>query len=87
MTVVDTGSYAVRPLAIAHDQGQPLGVYYTTIPYGIGGDIVFEPRRSLNYLDLASYQSRELLGIGSSPSGFSPDLTWLAYHPAFTPVR
>jgi hypothetical protein len=78
MDIVDTGSYAVRPLAVAHDQGQPRGVYYTSIPYGIGGDIVFEPRRALNYIDLTSYQSQELLGIGSSPSGFSPDLTWLA---------
>jgi len=81
MEVVDTASYAVRPLAVAHNQGQPLGVYYTTVPYGIGGDLVFEPRRSLYYLDLASYQSRELLGIGTSPSGFSPDLNWLAYTP------
>lgn len=81
MEVIDTGSYAIRPLAVAHDQGQALGVYYTTVPYGIGGDLVFEPRRSLAYFDLTSYQSRELLGIGSSPSGFSPDLTWLAYTP------
>jgi hypothetical protein len=58
-------------------------LYYTTIPYGIGGDIVFEPRRSLSYLDLTTYQSWELLGIGSSPSAFSPDLSWLA----FTPVH
>ena len=83
MTVVDTSIYAVRPLAISHDHGNPLGVYYTTIPYGIGGDIVFEPRRSLSYLDLATYQSWELLGLGSSPSVFSPDLSWLA----FTPVH
>jgi hypothetical protein len=79
MTVSDTGSYAVRPLAVAHDQGQPLGVYYTSVPYGIGGDIVFEPRRSLSYLELSSYQSREILGISTSPAGFSPDLTWMAY--------
>jgi hypothetical protein len=54
-------------------------VYYTTIPYGIGGDIVFEPRQNLKYLDLASYQGSEVLDIGTSPSGFSPDLTWLAF--------
>jgi hypothetical protein len=83
MTFVDTASYAIRPLAVAHNQGQPLGLYYTTVPYGIGGDLVFEPRRSLYYLDLVSYQSQELLGIGSSPSGFSPDLTWLAYTPLY----
>ncbi len=81
MEVVDTASYAVRPLAVVHDQGQPLGVYYTTVPYGIGGDLVFEPRRSLYYFDLTSYQSRELLGIGASPAGFSTDLSWLASTP------
>lgn len=81
MSVVDTAIYAVRPLAIAHDQSTPTGVYYTTVPYGIGGDIVFEPRRTLSFLDLATYQSWELLGIGSSPSAFSPDLSWLAFTP------
>mgnify|MGYP001147813748 CR=1 FL=1 len=79
MTVVDTGSYAVRPLVIAHDQDQALGVYYTSVPYGIGGDIVFLPHRALYYLDLATYQSQQLLDISTSPSAFSPDLTWLAY--------
>jgi hypothetical protein len=83
MTVLDTDGYAVRPLAFADDQGQPLGVYYTSVPYGIGGDIVFEPRRSLRYLDLSTNQSRDILGIGSSPAGLSPDLTWLAYTALF----
>ena len=80
-TVVDSGSYAMRPLAIAHDQGQARGVYFTMIPYGIGGDIVFEPRQNLKYLDLTSYLSSELLDISTSPSGFSPDMTWLAFTP------
>ena len=88
MTVVDSDSYAVRPLAIAHDQGQARGVYYTLIPYGIGGDIVFEPRLSMKYLDLASYQGSEVLDIGTSPSGFSPDMSWLAFTPLHSgPMR
>ena len=79
MTVADSESYAVRPLALADAEGQPLGVYYTSVPYGIGGDIVFEPRRSLSYLELASYRPNEVLGVGLSPAGLSPDLTWVAY--------
>ena len=81
MTISDSESNAVRPLAFAAETGQPIGVYYTFVKYGIGGDIVFEPRQSLNYLDLDSLLSRQVLNIATSPAGLSSDLTWLAYTP------
>jgi hypothetical protein len=79
MTVLDTDGYAVRPLAIRQQDGQPVGVYYTSVPYGIGGDIVFEPRRALQFYDISTYVSQQVLGIGESPVGISPDLEWIAY--------
>jgi len=79
LTVLDTDGFAVRPLAIEENNHEPVGFYYTSVPYGIGGDIVFEPRRALQYFDLTTFQTRQVLGIGTSPSGLSPDLTWLAY--------
>jgi hypothetical protein len=81
MTVLNTDGNAVRPLGITTNQGEPVGVYYTTVPFGIGGDIVFEPRRTLSYVNTTTYEPREVLGIATNPVGLSPDLTWLAYTP------
>ena len=78
-SVMDSSYNAMRPLAIADDHGTPLGIYYTFVPFGIGGDIVFEPRTSLNYLDLATNEVQTLLSVDTSPIGLSPDLTWVAY--------
>ena len=58
-----TESTAVKPLAISITDGQPAGIWYTSVPYGIGGDIVFEPRTSLNYLNLSDYQTQTHLDI------------------------
>jgi hypothetical protein len=77
----NTESYAVKPLAISMDNEQPTGVWYTTVPYGIGGDIVFEPRKSLNYLDLSNNQINSYLDNTIGPAGISDDHTWVAYTP------
>ena len=47
--------------------------------FGIGGDIVFEPRRGLYFLDLASSQSTELLSQDYAPSTLAADRIWVAY--------
>jgi hypothetical protein len=72
-------SYAVKPLAIATKNDQPTGIWYTTVPYGIGGDIIFEPTQSLNYLNLANNQIQTYLSLQNGPTGISDDQTWLAY--------
>ena len=76
---ISTESSAVKPLAIAITDGQPAGIWYTSVPYGIGGDIVFEPRTSLSYLDLSDYQTQTRLDMTKDPIGISDDQTWVAY--------
>ena len=72
-------SYAIKLLAISISDGQPAGLWYTTVPYGIGGDIVFEPRSALYYFDLATSSSSISLNLAKSPVGFSDDQAWVAY--------
>lgn len=79
LDVVDPEAWAVKPLAVVVEEGKPVGVWYTSQAYGIGGDIVFEPRRSLNYLNLVNGDNLTYYGKEISPSALSPDLTWVAY--------
>ena len=39
----------------------PTKIWYTRIAYGIGGDIVYEPRKGLFTLELASGQTNTVL--------------------------
>jgi hypothetical protein len=78
-------TWPYKPLRVKAENGQASGVWYTTVAYGIGGDIVFEPRKGLYYLDVSSGSTRELLGGGYNPVGLSPDQTWVAYVPSATP--
>ena len=77
----NTESWAIKPIAISVNQDQPVGVWYTTIPIGIGGDIVFEPRKTLNYLDLTHNQILTYLDMTNGPVGLSGDQIWFAYTP------
>ena len=79
---ISTESTAVKPLAISINDGQPAGIWYTSVPYGIGGDIVFEPRASLSYLNLSDYQTQTHLDMTKDPIGISDDQSWVAYTPA-----
>jgi hypothetical protein len=80
---VDPESYTVLPLAVQAQDGQPQGVWYSLMPWGIGGDIVFPPRKSLTYLDLAAGGTEQQhLSADLNPVGMSPDMTWVAYMPA-----
>jgi hypothetical protein len=78
----NTESYAIKPLAITVNEDLPVGIWYTTVPYGIGGNIVFEPRKTLNYLDLSTYQISSYLNLTQAPVGLSEDQTWVAYNSA-----
>jgi hypothetical protein len=82
--IEDAESWATKPLAVAVQDGQPAGIWYTTVAYGIGGDIVFEPRRTLSYLDLDSGSSQPIYDNTINPCGLSPDQTWVAYVPVGT---
>jgi hypothetical protein len=82
MERTDPQSYAVQPLAVQASDSEPHGVWFSLMPYGIGGDIVFAPRRSLYYLDIQAGGTENLyLSEDYNPQGMSPDLTWVAYIP------
>lgn len=79
LSITDLESYALHPLAVRTDGGEPTGVWFTFVPYGIGGDIVFPPRSGLYYLELVSGASTEVLAPEIRPSSLSPDGGWVAF--------
>jgi hypothetical protein len=81
LSITNFESYALHPLAVRAEGGEPAGVWYTYAPYGIGGDIVFPPRGGLYYLQLATGASIEVLAPETCPSSLSPDQAWIAFVP------
>jgi hypothetical protein len=47
--------------------------------WGIGGDIVFEPRKGMKYLDMSSGMVNEILNRDKAAWDVSPDRTWVSY--------
>ncbi|MBN2148542.1 MAG: hypothetical protein JW726_14240 [Anaerolineales bacterium] len=80
----DPASWAVLPLAVVTDKGEPVGIWYTTRAYGIGGDIIFEPRQTLSYLNLSNGAKLTYFGTTINPCNLSPDLTLVAYTPGLS---
>jgi hypothetical protein len=70
--------FVLAPLAIKVENFQPVGIWYTTTPFGIGGDIVFVDQSGLYYLDLATSTSKELMKNDHNIAGFSSDRNWVA---------
>ena len=79
MVRTDSAGWTFRPIAIDMLSEQPIGIWYSLTPWGIGGDIVFEPRQGLYYFDLTANEIAETLDSSVNPISFSPDLSWLAY--------
>lgn len=79
LTVVSAESISLAPLAIHTENDMPIGVWLTSRPYGIGGDIVFDPRGGLYYFNLADSALYEVLSQDVHFSNLSPDQTRLAY--------
>lgn len=79
LSIDDPESWAIKPVALDAPNDIPTKVWYTRIAYGIGGDIVFEPRKSLSYMDVASGQSYQVLGNEASPWDITPDRNRVAY--------
>lgn len=78
-TESDEQGWGIAALAVDVEAEQPVGVWYSKRPWGIGGDIVFDPRRTLSYLDLRSGANAEYLGTDENPSALSEDRQWVAY--------
>lgn len=81
----DPESWAIKPILLEAENGTPTKVWYTRIAYGIGGDIVFEPRKGLFVLDLATGQETTILGNDFSPWAVSTDLEWVVYATPHSP--
>jgi hypothetical protein len=75
----DSESWAIKPILIEAENDTPTKVWYTRTAYGIGGDIVFEPRKGLFVLDLATGQANTILDDNVSPWAISADRNWVAY--------
>jgi hypothetical protein len=75
----DPESWAIKPLLVDIQGDALTQVWYTRIAYGIGGDIVFEPRKGLFVLDMATGQVSTLLDNSVSPWAVSTDREWVAY--------
>ena len=79
LTDDDPQGWALVALAVDVENDEPVGVWYSKRPWGIGGDIVFDPRRTLSYLDLGTRTVSQFLGAEANPSAISADRIWLAY--------
>ena len=75
----DPESWAIKPILVEAENGTPTRVWYTRIAYGIGGDIVFEPRKGLFILDITTGQVNTILNNDVAPWSISPDTNWIAY--------
>lgn len=75
----DPNGRAIKPLAIRVENGAPTGVWYTRRPWGIGGDIVFDPTDGLYYVSLSDGAITEKLGAAARSASLSPDQAWAAY--------
>jgi LysM repeat protein len=76
--IADPEGYMVRPLVVDAKAGKLKGIWYTMAAWGIGGDVVFEPRKGLKYLDMSSGMVDEILNRDMSAWDVSSDRNWVA---------
>ncbi len=70
---------AAIPVMIRVQDGIATGLWYTLRPWGIGGEIVFDPLECLYYLDLKDRAVYEALPKDAVFSAISQDQIWVAY--------
>jgi len=75
----DPDGRAVKPLAIRVENGAPTGVWYARRPWGIGGDIVFDPTDGIYYVSLSDGAVTEKMGADARSASLSPDQAWASY--------
>jgi len=84
--IADPDGYMVRPLAVNAEAGELRGIWYTMAAWGIGGDIVFEPRKGLKYLDMTNGMVSEILNRDLAAWDVSLDRSRVAYSTVSGPV-
>ena len=75
----DPEGRAIKPLAIHVEGGVPTGVWYTLWPWGIGGDIVFDPTEGIYYDNINDGTITERMDKISRSANMSFDQVWAAY--------
>ncbi len=76
---VDPNGYAMYPLGVAAENNEIQTVFYTHMPWGIGGDIVFPPYQGLFRLNMEHLEQVLLLTEDFTPMGISTDNAMVAY--------
>jgi hypothetical protein len=79
LMVKDLDGRTIIPVAVRSEGSRPVGIWYTRRPWGIGGEMLFEPNEGLYYLDLAEGRVYEALPTSAAFSNLSPDQLWAAY--------
>jgi len=79
LIVDSTESRAAVPVMIRVQNGVATGLWYTLRPWGIGGEIVFDPLEGLYYLDLKDRTVYEVLPEEAVFSAISQSQIWVAY--------
>jgi hypothetical protein len=78
---LDPRGFGIFPVAAVCGEGQPGGVWYAHMPYGIGGDIVFPPYSGLYRFNPGDSNKNLILDENQRFSGISPDQNLVAYSP------
>jgi hypothetical protein len=78
---LDPRGFGIFPVAAICSEGQPGGVWYAHMPYGIGGDIVFPPYSGLYRFNAGDSSKTLILDENQRFSGISPDQNLVAYSP------
>ena len=79
---LDPRGFGIFPVSAVCGEGQPGGVWYAHMPYGIGGDIVFPPYRGLYRFNGSDSSKTLVLDENQRFSGISPDQNLVAYSPS-----
>jgi hypothetical protein len=78
---LDPRGFGIFPVSAVCGEGQPGGVWYAHMPYGIGGDIVFPPYSGLYRFNAGDSSKTLILDENQRFSGISPDQNLVAYSP------
>jgi hypothetical protein len=76
LTMESNESRSWKPVAIQMKDNAPGGLWFTRFPWGIGGSA---PNEGVNYLDLASGTTYEVLPPNALFASLSSDQNWIAY--------
>lgn len=75
---LETRGYGISPLGVRPGEGN-IDIWYTHVPYGIGGDIVFPPYSGLHRYRTGGDYNDVILDDDARPVGLSASKLWIAY--------